>query len=102
MIKALDRVPSFLDKNLTQTDRQYLTNKINEGAVNALLNNPEKLARAITMLEFHDKGIQSYENRVREKLLVEQKKTLHNTPTDITKGAANQTVITNLIINWYF
>ena len=101
VIKALDRVPSFLDKNLTQTDRQFLTNKINSGAVNDLLNNPEKLARAITMLEFHDKGVQSYENRVREKLLVEQKKTLHNTPDTITKGAANQTVVTKPIDNQF-
>ncbi len=101
VIKALDRVPSFLDKNLTQTDRQFLTNKINSGAVNDLLSNPEKLARAITMLEFHDNGIKSYENRVREKLLVEQKKTLHNTPETITKGAANTVVVTKPIENQF-
>jgi len=101
VIKALDRVPSFLDKNLTQTDRQFLANKITSGAVNDLLNNPEKLARAITMLEFHDKGIQSYENRVREKLLVEHKKSLHNTPTTTTTGGANTVVVKKPITNQF-
>jgi hypothetical protein len=101
VIKALDRVPSFLDKNLNQTDRQFLANKINSGAVNDLLNNPEKLARAITMLEFHDKGMQSYENRVREKLLLEQKKTLHNTPTTVKTGGANQVVTKKPITNQF-
>lgn len=101
VIKALDRVPSFLDKNLTGTDRQYLANKITSGAVADLLNNPDKLAKAITMLEFYDKGVQSYENRVREKLLVEHKKQLHNTPITTTTSGANTVVVKKPITNQF-
>jgi hypothetical protein len=99
--KALDRVPSFLDKKLTDIDRQYLRKKIEEGAINDLVSNPEKLAKAITMMEFYDKGVTSYENRVREKLLLEHKKALHNTPTTTTTRGANQVVVTKPITNQF-
>lgn len=101
VIKALDRVPTFLDKNITHTDRQFIANKINGGLITDLVNNPEKLAKAAIMLEFYDKGITSYENRVREKLLLEHKKTLHNTPVTTTGGGANTTVVTKPIENQF-
>lgn len=97
--KVLDRDLTFLDKKLTDIDRQYLRNKINEGAINSLLNNPEKLARAIMMDEFYDKGIKSYENRVRERLLVDQKKSLHNVPHTNTSTQQNTVVVQKPIDN---
>lgn len=89
--KALDGVQTFLDKKITDTDRQFLRNKIDNGAIDQLKNDPIKLARALSMLEFYDKGITGYENRVREKVLLDHKKNLHNTP--ITTTTAGQTVV---------
>lgn len=100
VIKALDRVPTFLDKKITQTDRQFISNKINNGLITDLVNNPEKLAKAAIMLEFYDKGIASYEDRVREKLSLEHKQKLHNTST-VTAGGANQVVTTKPITNQF-
>jgi len=90
--KALDGVQTFLDKKITDIDRQFLRNKIDNGAIDKLRNDPVQLARAIAMLEFYDKGITGYENRVREKVLLDHKKNLHNTPVTPTTGGGQPVV----------
>jgi len=90
--KALDRDLTFLDKKVSDIDRQFLRKRISEGAIDQLLSNPEKLARAIMMDEFYEKGIKGYENRVREKVLLDHKKQLHAIP-NTDKGSINSTVV---------
>lgn len=97
--KVLDRDLTYLDKKLTDIDRQYLRKKIDEGYINELLNNPEKLVNAMLHDQFYTKGIASYKNRVREQALVELKQKQHNIPITTTGGGGSPTVVQKPITN---
>lgn len=95
---ALDRVPTFLDKKLTDTDKQFLIQKAQAGYLEQLKNDPDRLAKAMLFDQFGEKGLKHYRDRVAQEVRLEHKANLHNVPP--TKdGTGNRTVVTKPITN---
>jgi len=91
--QALDRVPMFFDKKLTDKDKQFLNSKLDTGYLDELRQNPERLIKAMLYDQFGEKAQAYYKDRVRQEVLSELAKKQHNVPTTTGK-TANVTVVT--------
>ncbi len=92
---ALDKVPEFIGKKVTETDKQYLLNKLSNGYLETLKNNPDKLIKAAMFDEWGEKGLEYYKANVLSKITTEAAKKQANVPTVDAQSSATKAVVTN-------
>lgn len=85
---ALDKVPTFMDRKLSDENKTSIINDYNNGYVNVLTQNPEKLARFMLYDRYGEIGLKYLQDRAIEKATIEKAKTQLNIPP-VTGGGAN-------------
>lgn len=95
---AMDKVPSFMDKKLSEENKASILNDYTNGYADTLLKNPEKLAKFMLYDKYGEQGIKYLQSRAIEKANLEQKKNQLNIPPTI-QGNANRIETTTQIKN---
>ncbi len=97
---ALDKVPMFMDRKLTDDNKRTILNEYTNGAAENLLKNPEKVAKFMLWEKYGEQGLKYMKARVLEDLTLEKAKQQHNVPTTQTgAGGQNRVTTTNQNFN---
>lgn len=83
---ALDKVPTFMDKKLSDENKASIINEYNNGYAQNILRNPEKLAKFMLYDKYGEQGVKYLQSRAIEKATLEKAKSEHNIPPVITAG----------------
>lgn len=92
---ALDRVPMFMDRKLSDDNKRTILNEFSQGAAEQLMKNPEKLVKFMLWDKYGEQGLKYIQARAQEQATLEKAKAQHNIPSSLNKGgAANITTTT--------
>ncbi len=95
---ALDKVPVFMDRKLSDENKTSILNDYNNGYVKALTQNPEKLAKFMLYDKYGQQGLEYLQARALEKATVEKAKSQLNIPP-ATGGVTNMVETATTIKN---
>lgn len=91
---ALDRVPAFMDRKLSDDNKRTILNEFSQGAVEQLTKNPEKLVKFMLWDKYGEQGLKYIQARAQEQATLEKAKSQHNIPSSLNKGGAANIVTT--------
>lgn len=86
---ALDGVPEYLGKKLTPEVKAVLKNELASGKYHKMDGTPEEKVDYLLYKRFGKAGIQSFQSRATEKVVLQNKQQQHNVPI-VQNGNANR------------
>lgn len=85
---ALDKVPMFMDKKLSDENKATILTEYNNGYAQNIFK-PEKLVKFMLFDKYGEQGLKYLQDRATESATVEKAKSQHNIPP-VTTGGANR------------